>query len=179
MKYKVIDNKRLNVYLTKNDLQKENVTIDDIVDGSESSVIKIKKIFKTISELAQFNINNKMLNIVLMPVVDGDLIISAGIADSESTAKKTGVFVFDDFENLLDACFMIKRYKILSSLYFMKEKFYFFVEYVEFCEKYFENLCKMLTEYGDKTDISSLFLSEHGKIIIKNHAKEVLIKKFF
>ena len=40
MRYKVIDNKRLNVYLTKTDLQKENVTIEDNVIIGSNLLIK-------------------------------------------------------------------------------------------------------------------------------------------
>ena len=178
MRYKVIDNKRLNVYLTKKDLLKENVTIDDIVDGSENSVVKIKKIFKVISKLARFNINNQSLNIVLMPIVDGDLIISAGISDTDSGICETAVFVFDDFENLLDTCNVIKGYSILSSVYFMAEKYYLFIKTEDFCERKFEKLCTIITEYGEKTEINPFFLAEHGKIIIKKQAVECLVRKF-
>ena len=178
VRYKVIDNKRLNVYLTKKDLQKENVTIDDIVDGSEKSVVRIKKIFKVISKLAKFNINNQALNIVLMPIVDGDLIISAGIAEFETALCKYEVFVFESFENVLDACFVMKGYKILSSLYFMEKKYYIIVHGIDLYQKYYENLCTIYKEYGEKSEISPYYLEEHGKNIIKNHAIEVLTAKF-
>ena len=172
VKYKVIDNKRLNVYLTRKDLQKENVTIEDIVVGNVKSVIKIKKIFKVVSKLAHFNINDRLLNIVLMPITDGDLIISAGISKEEDCINKKEIFVFDNFEDLLCACFVVKGYNILSSLYIMDDKYYLSVGSKS------EDLCAILSEYGKKTYHNVMFVAEHGKIIIKNYAVEKLVKTF-
>ena len=179
VRYKVIDNKRLNVYLTKSDLQKENVTIEDIVIGNEKSVIKIKKIFKVVSKLAHFNINNKLLNIVLMPVTDGDLIISAGFSESDSREVSKAVFVFESFDNLLDACFAVKGYIILSSLYKMSKKYYLFVKTFTMNSMCFEDLCAILAEHGDKIECSVLFIAEHGQLLLKENATEKLLKTFF
>lgn len=179
VRYKVIDNKRLNVYLTKTDLQKENVTIEDIVVGNEKSVVKIKKIFKVVSKLAHFNTGNRLLNIVLMPVIDGDLIISAGFSESEDRAVSKAVFVFENFENLLDACLEIKRYIILSSLYQMSKKYYLIIKSFELNSCQFENLCAIIAEYGEKCDCSILFVTEHGKLLLKENVTGKLLKLFF
>ena len=178
MRYKVIDNKRLNVYLTKTDLQKENVTIEDIVVGNEKSVVKIKKIFKVVSKLAHFNTSNRLLNIVLMPVIDGDLIISAGFSESESREVSKAVFVFENFENLLEVCLEIKRYTILSSLYQMSKKYYLIIKSFKLNSCQFENLCSIIAEYGEKIDCSILYISEHGKLLLKENVTEKLLKIF-
>ena len=151
MRYKVIDNKRLNVYLTKNDLKKENVTIEDIVGGNEKTVVRIKKIFKVVSTLAHFNKNNRLLNIVLMPVIDGDLIISAGISEEVSVDERV-MFVFGNFEELLDACLMVGGSGVLSSLYLMRGKYYLIIEKNVLVDAQFESKCAILTEYGEKSE---------------------------
>lgn len=178
MRYKVIDNKRLNVYLTKKDLQKENVTIEDIVEGSTKSITRIKKICKVVSRLAHFNIDNHLLNIVLMPIVDGDLIISAGISEDQCSIHEKAVYVFENFENVLDACYALKEYKLLSSLYQMDSEYYMLIESVEYHVKKFKNLCTILNEFGTKMNFSGFFIEEHGKLIIKNHAVTRLVDKF-
>ena len=174
VRYKVVDNKRLNVYLTKSDLQKENVTIEDIVVGNEKSVVKIKKIFKVVSRLAHFNPSNRLLNIVLMPIVDGDLIISAGFSEGEKYVTQKEMFEFENFEDLLNACFVVKDANILSSLYVMDEKYYLAVE----LKSRFEDFSAVLSEFGKKTSNNVLFVAEHGKNIIKEFAVEKLVKLF-
>ena len=178
MKYKVIDNQRLNVYLTKKDLLKEKVTIEDIVGGSAYSIIRIKKIFKVVSKLAHFNINNQSLNIVLMPIADGDLIISAGISEERESAFKQAVFEFENFENVLEMCHLIKWYNILTSLYMLDGKYYILIEMKEYSKNQFDYICAIVNEYGNKLNFSTFYVKEHGKIIIKNHAAELLNEKF-
>ena len=172
MRYKVIDNKRLNIYLTQNDLIKENVAIDNM--EKKENVEKLKSIFDAVSVLAEFNINNQSLNIVLMPVADGDLIISAGVVEEDSKSAEL-VFEFDEFENLLGACVEINGCKILSSLYKMGENYYLVIK---INEKYVKKVCSIASEYGEKIDICSQFINEHGKIIIKNCAFDTIKEKF-
>ena len=177
MRYKVINNKRLNVYLTKVDLQKENVTIEEIVGGNEKSVIKIKQIFKVVSKLAHFDVNNRLLNIVLMPIEDGDLIISAGIAEEYDV--KEAVFMFENFEDLLGACFSVGAGGVSSSLYLLEGKYYLTICNSVLSIELFENMCAIFSEYGEKTECSTLIVAEHGKILAKKMAIEKMLRAFF
>jgi negative regulator of genetic competence, sporulation and motility len=174
MKYKVTDNKRLNIYLTRYDLRKENVTMDDVASANGKLAGKIKKICKSVGVLTGFDINQS-LNIVLMPVKDGDLIISVGTLPKENKCVKL-MFVFDEFENLLEMCFEIKECKILTSIYKMGEKYYL---EMKLREKYVKKVCAIASEYGDKIDVCSYFIAEHGKIIIKNCTIFTFVNKFF
>jgi len=177
VRYKVIDNKRLNVYLTKSDLKRENVTVNDIVDGSEKSVIRIKKIFKVVSRLAHFNMDNKSVSMIIMPVVDGELLISAGILEEKCSYEKV-IFLFDDFENVLDVCREVNERGVLSSLYKLDKNYLIVAEATGCPENSFRKICAFMNEYGEKTDYSSYYVTEYGKILIKNQAFEELKEKF-
>lgn len=181
MRYKVIDNKRLNIYLTKQDLQKENVSIEDIVDGSPESVIKIRKIFSVVSGLADFAIQDVGLNIVLMPIVDGDLLISACVERNQSDFTNfKEVFVYKDFEDLLGA--VIKggiKDTVVSSLYIISTRYYLVIEASEDMKSECKCLVENFLEFGQRSDLGDKYISEHGKNVIKNNAIEKLNEYFF
>lgn len=180
MRYRVIDNKRLNVYLTRQDLQKENVSIEDIVDGSPESVVKIKKIFSVVSGLAEFDISDSGLNIVLMPIVDGDLLISATVSNEVIlTEKEADVFVYEDFENVLNAC--LKAWgvcSVKSALYLWDKEYYLSVKADKCLVGGYNNLTSVLCEFGRKGEFSLIYIKEHGKTIIKDKAIEK-VKEYF
>jgi len=181
VRYKVIDNKRLNIYLTKQDLQKENVSIEDIVDGSPESVIKIRKIFSVVSGLADFAIQDVGLNIVLMPIVDGDLLISACVERNQSDFTNfKEVFVYKDFEDLLGA--VIKggiKDTVVSSLYIISTRYYLVIEASEDMKSECKCLVENFLEFGQRSDLGDKYISEHGKNVIKNNAIEKLNEYFF
>ncbi|MBQ2896850.1 MAG: adaptor protein MecA [Clostridia bacterium] len=180
MRYRVIDNKRLNVYLTRQDLQKENVSIQDIVNGTPESVVKIKKIFSVVSGIAEFDITSAGVNIVLMPIVDGDLLISACVSDEcILTEKESELFVYDDFENLAYACLKAQdKCIVISSLYILTKKYYLSVKAKKCLESSYYDLVSVLYEFGEKSKYSELFIKEHGKNVIKNSAIETILEYF-
>ncbi len=180
MRYKIIDDKRLNVYLTQKDLEKENVKIEDIVDSSPESIRKIKKIFFSISDIAGFDIKDRGLNIVLMPIVDGDLIISACVSNiAILTQEETEIFVYNDFENVICACLAVMDMcNVKSSLYLLSKEYYLCVKTQKCLKESYLNFISVLSEYGSKTDFTDLYIKEHAKALINDIAIEKISMHF-
>ncbi len=181
MRYRVIDDKRLNVYLTRQDLQKENVSIEDIVDGSPETVMKIKKIFSAVSKLTEFDIKNTGLNIVLMPIVDGDLLISACVAeDGELIVSAKNLFVYREFEDVLSAALIISdKCRLMSSLYKFEGKYYLLIEIKKCLQEIYDDLISLISEFGLKSEFSESFIKEHGCVLMKNNAIDIMCDSFF
>lgn len=87
------------------------------------------------------------------------------------------IFSFKDMDTTAKASLLIDKFNFNSVLYKRDNKFFLCLEKGK--EEDFENAKVLLNEFGNEhlgNDISKLFLGEHGKVIIKKDAVEVLSK---
>lgn len=84
------------------------------------------------------------------------------------------VYSFENFEQVSNATLRIKHFEGDSILYKMGSDYFLALEKTDICD---EKLEIILSEYGQKYNssvISKYFLEEHGEVLIKQKAVEIL-----
>lgn len=198
--FKLINQNKLKVTFTKKDLQDLNITYDDINYDNDIT----KKIMVNILSKAKiatgFDTNNKLLLIEVFPDNDDGCIIYFSLLqdtdrknnsynqDEKNVIKPNNAvlgscsFQFDNIETLINSC--IRLFKIYgfrihkSSLYKMNTHYILSITTIDINDY---KLIKMLKEYASLRSIDSLyqsFLDEHGILIIKDNAIDLIYKYF-
>lgn len=208
MRIEKIDENKIKVILTLNDLQERNIDLGALTYNSPQT----QKLFMDMMVLAEheygFFIGDSQIFIEAVPIPpDGfEIIVSKVQEDGEFesiqkyiksklkksdlyTKKKTkkistNVFIYS-FANFDDLCNGVKTigedYVGESSLYKYNSAYYLIFSKNYKTNLDFESLEMSLNEFGEKISISALFegyLDEHGEKMVEGNAIEV-IKRYF
>lgn len=181
MRFSLIDNSRINVYLSKEEIKTRNINLEEIYLSKCNIREKLLNIFDEANKETGFDFDGARLKIELIPIVDGDLLISIKkYRDGRNSVKRIKLFYeFSDIEDVF-ACIsgMKESFSGYTSLY-RYEDFYVLFIYVSRTErKSFEKMKHRLSEFGESVDISKGVLEEYGKKIMDKNAIKVIKKHF-
>lgn len=93
------------------------------------------------------------------------------------------IYCFNNFDNFIDFCFEAKKMptKYLNSLYSLKDKYYLVFNNLHLNETLFKNTSSMLSDFGDYVPYPNMFyykLKEYGEIVIEDNAINTIKEKY-
>ncbi len=200
MKIEKINDKKIKIFLSQEDLEEHNIKISEFITRSE----KTQSFFKDMMEIAcktlDFYIDTNKFIIEAIPYNENSIVliitkasdmdvtdILEKLAFDKNLITKNISISFNKNESICIYCFksldtIINLSKRLicsnnSSLFKYKNLYYLIVDTLE--EENSEYINSILGEYGKKqksSDLSKSFFLEHGEVIIKQDALLVLSK---
>lgn len=170
MKFKVIDSERLSIYLTNEELRLQRIDAELLKEPE-----RLKKLIRQAGEETGFHISDSALEVEIIPILDGDLLVS--IKKIENDKCFSTHFCFEDTESLILACGQIEPLFFgASNLYFYGGLYHLVLK----SPKIIMQVENLLREFGEKEEnISEAVLIEHGKLICEQKCVEMFTKAFF
>lgn len=177
------NNNTIKILLTKYDLNKYNITYEELDYKNIATKKFLHSILKNIHQIS--NINSYKIFIEAYPTKDDGCLLYINLEDKNKVKSSNSfntplIFIFDNINMLTNTCnklFNENLYMIIkSSLYFYNDKYYLSI--YSYCRME-EKLCNILKEYGHfigKGSIFSSFLQEHSREIISENAIEIINK---
>ena len=181
MKFVMVNKSRLNVYLSKDEIVKEHIDLKEIFTQKCNIKEKLTSVFAKAKDYAGFNIDNYNLKIELIPIVDGDLLISVKRLNSSNNKliTKTLIFCFHELEDLFTAVKKYtKPYIASSSLYKYDDKYYLMTYILTTREEKLKRFMLSMLRFGEKSEFSHAVLEEHGQKLMDKNAVNVILKHF-
>lgn len=198
MKIEKINEDKLRIILTSNDLQEKNIDIHSFVSNS----IESQKLFWDMLDEAEkqtgFKAQNCQLVIEALAVNGGNFILTVTKVKSDEVASKlktkkakvsakiknpklsesTNIYKFDDFENFISFCKFIPKKQVPAllddvCLYEYENEYYLTFKLLSTDIKALTKLASMLSEFGTYVKDSVLFeskLLEYGTLVCKDNA---------
>ncbi len=183
MRFIVVNTERLNIYLSKSEAEKENISIEKMATETYNIKEKLGLVFERARESTGFDCIDKKLKIEILPMIDGDILISVQKTNSNEDGvyikNKILTFEFESFDNLSEGLLNIDKYYIgRESVYKFKDR-YFLVLYIHKINFSDINMLRLiLLEYGFESKLSHMVLREHGNLIISGNAKTILREEY-
>ena len=173
MQFKVIDSRRINIYLTSTELETEKINLNRI-DEADFLKERLYDIFDRVGKESGFKVLNSPLEVEIIPILDGDLLISV-----KKMELRCIHFVFDDIEDVISICKMLHAsYSGRSDLYFYNGKYHMMLN-VEDEDLFIKNLmCEFGKEARLDENVRECVLKEHGKVICEQNCVELFTKVF-
>lgn len=187
MKFKVVNNKRINVYLTKEDVEREQIDIVDFYSDSVDIRQKLSHVFSLAENETGFRAIDSSLEIEVIPIIDGDLLISISKTNSQNKEKtylegQTQTYSFEEFESVVGVIHELQPfYQGASSLYQYKGEYYLILYPHGMDLVLLKNMMAIMGEYGENLGEDGpnyLHLQEHGLPILKRDAVESIYHYF-
>ena len=179
MEIKLIDERRLNIYLTKEETESNKVDfggIENIKDLKE----RFGGIFEATEDYYGFCLENSPLEIEVIPIVGGGLFIGVSKRESEEYAPLH--YVFSDFEYLMQAISNLYLYVSESDLYYYEKQFHIVIRCNLSLRQEIQNI---MDEFGRRSyeleehNVKISVLEEHGKKICEQNCINFLKNKLF
>ena len=173
MKLIKIDNQRLNLFFTHEELLAKKININKMLIDDETCNTYINTILTIIKENNLNSYEKEELIFQIFPLVEGDLLVSVIKKDEE---KSKFVYKFADIEEIF---FVFENFFALfsgfSSIYVYEKKYYLVLEK---CDEKELSVCFTLNEFSEKSLLNKAFLEAYGKCLVRNNAKEIAFKYF-
>lgn len=173
MKLVKINNRRLNLYFTHKELLDEKINLDKMLIDKQTCNTYINDIISILNDKIRPSLEKDNLVFQIFPLVEGDLLVSVIKKDKETSEF---VYKFRDFEDII---FVFENFSAyfcgFSSVYAYDGQYYIVAENYNSSKNL--NLW-VLDEFGSKKCVSKAFLAEHGTLIIKDNAKEIIHRYF-
>ncbi len=179
MEIKLIDERRLNIYLTKEEIENTKVDfkgIENVRDLKE----RFGGVFEVTEDYYGFCLENSPLEIEVIPIVDGGLFIGVSKRDNEEESPLH--YVFSDFEYLMQAVSALYVHTTGSDLYFYKKYFHIIIH----CKSSLRaEIQHIMDEFGQRSyeleehDVKVSVLEEHGQKICEQNCINFLKNKLF
>ena len=87
------------------------------------------------------------------------------------------LFSFDDFENVVSVAHVLHDYGLESSLYRFQQQYFLSIDDALITEMY-QKVWAVLREYGDPTNVTSVYLKEYGVTVFAVDAVGHLVEHF-
>jgi len=170
MQFKLIDDERLSIYLTHDELEKQKIDAEILKEPE-----RLRELICKAGEESGFSVSDSALEVEIIPIIDGDLIVSIRRIKKE-TEKTVRLACFSDAESLIEACGQIKPlHSGTSDLYLYDGRYYLVLKSA------FPNIGTdgVISEFGcDAEKINEAVLCEHGKLICEQKCVELFTKMF-
>ncbi|MBR4029822.1 MAG: adaptor protein MecA [Clostridia bacterium] len=179
MEIKMIDSERLNIYLTQEEVEFEQVDLTKIETAKDLKK-KFGRIFETAERYYGFNMDNSPLEIEVIPIIDGGLFI--GLSKKEDDELSVVHYVFLDFEAVLSVVDLIDSGFVEGELY-LYENAYHLIARIKLNKK--DRVTAVLDEFGlkpqekDIHNVSLSVLQEHGESVCEQNCIQTLKNYFF
>ena len=171
MKFKIIDDERLSIYLTCDELQSRKIDAELLKDPE-----RLKELLCQVGEKSGFSVADSALEVEIIPILDGDLLVSIKRVE-KLVCDFVSIAHFDDTEALICACgTLYPDYAGASDLYLYCDKYYLVLkgDGESFCVN------GILSEFGTISEnLKETVLMEHGKLICEQKCVEMFTKTFF
>ena len=206
MKIEKINDDKLRIILTSNDLIEKNIDVHSFVSNS----IESQKLFWDMLDEAEkqtgFKVQNCQLMIEALAVNGGNFVLTVTKVNSDETASKlknkrakvsakiknsklaqsTNIFKFDDFENFIGFCKFIPKSQVADllesvCLYEYEDSYYLTFKVTSTDADSLIKLASMFSEFATYVADSSLFeskLLEYGTLVCNDNAI-LNTKKYF
>ena len=189
MKMERITGTKIKIFLTLDDLMDRGITKEDIVGNS----LKVQKLFQEMVEEACESLRFKMSGSVAIEIfslpAQGLIIIitkeeDGNFADEEDFNLRIMfddcshiLYVFDDFEDLVQLSHHLKKQSLLSStLYFYKAHYYLLIENVP--DTSYDQVISLAAEYGNASTLTVYRMNEYAACLIEKEAIHVITSHF-
>ena len=201
MKFRRINDNKVQVIISRDDLEQRNVKRWDLMPSSPKTQELFQDMLEKAYEECGFEVDSdSQLMVEAYPMTSDSLVLTltkvkdlaksfmeADISDSKDVFfgetedeeqldfdSDEVVFAFKEFDAMISICKrMDDNFTSKTSLYKMDD-----VYYLVFGEEdeMLSNLIGLIGEYGDLAYIVEAYLIEHGKLLIKDNAVEILAK---
>ncbi len=173
MKLIKINNQRLNLYFTHEELLVEKINIDKMLIDDEMCNTYINTLISILKEQNVVFYEKENLTFQIFPLIEGDLLVSIIKKDEKNDEF---VYKFADVEEIF---FVFENFFALfsgfSSIYVYEKDYYLIIEK---CEETNKEILWVLNEFSQKSLLNKGFLKAFGKCIAENNAKEIVLKYF-
>lgn len=188
MKFSVVDVGRINVYLTKEELEKEHISLAALYANEETLESELSKIFRRADEETGFGTDGEPLEVEIIPIIDGDLFISISKTGGEGSVYMNGICchtVFSDVEDVISLCGRLSElFSGASDLYLFEGAYHLLLYPKRMTQTAVKHMRFLLQEYGtdaehaEEHNVSNSVLSEHGRRICKGNCVQLFTKVF-
>ncbi len=179
----MIDNLRLKVELSNEDMQNLEIRRSSFLEKSERAKLVLKSILKQAAEQTGFDVFSSHLLVEIFPMAnEGCLMLFTRSPKKPKIRYKlvkntqNYIFLFDEIENFFAFCEKanFNDFKEENSLYLFKEKYYFsFTLNKKFAEQY----KLLISEFSAKqVSINPSFLKEHATLLSNNIITKIKIR---
>lgn len=189
MEFNIIDAERLNVYLTRAELERENISLSALYSNEKALEYQLTKIFKKAGEETGFGVENMPLEVEIIPIIDGDLFISIHkVPKGQGEIYMEGMvyhFIFRDVEDVIQLCQVVYLiYNGISDLYLYEGKYHLLLRPKHMTREELKRVQGYLWDFGTEAlhvgaeNVSEGVLCEHGKRICEQNCVELFTKVF-
>lgn len=187
VKFKVVSNKRISIYLTKREVEEEKINIPALYQNPKKLKEQLAHVFLMARSETGFAAEESDLEIEMIPIVDGDLLISLSKREGKERLRayiggQTQVYYFDDIEDLITCAAELEpHFSGTSSLYRMEEKYYLILYPHRIRMDKLLDLKSVLGEFGQtegEDGPSAVYLKEHGQLLCKRNAVQTIVAAF-
>lgn len=171
MQFKIIDNERLSIYLTSDELESCSINAELLKQPE-----RLKELLFKAGEKSGFSVSGSALEVEIIPILDGDLLVSVKKVD-EISCSHVEIAYFDDSEALISVCGLLCPFYIgVSDLYLYNGKFYLVLK----TDEADDEVLGILSEFGNISEtLRETVLKEHGKLICEQKCVQLFTKTFF
>ena len=174
---------RLNIYLSKSEADRENISLEIMADETYNIKDKLSRVFSEAYNSTGFDCFDSKLKIEFVPLMDGDILISVKKLEGDKTKvfvkHRILVFEFESFDILAQALLVAgEYYKGRESIYKFEGNYYLvvYIHSVKICN--LSMLKLKLSEFGTESSLSFLVLREHGQKIASGNGKDA-VKRYW
>ncbi len=194
MRVERINNNKIKIFLTNDDLNDRGLKKEDLW----SDVPRVHEFFNEIMEEAYEQIGFQITGPIAVEIfalpAQGMVIVVTNGNDKHNEEENYGdlyslemtlevgdtiIYAFDDFECLLGAIERVNSYLVYGGqLHFYNEKYYLVFDVLDVIEKELDGFISLLSEFGSVSSITKTLLDEYGKLIVAEDATKVICAKF-
>lgn len=183
MKIEKLTNEKIKIILSKDDINKVDISINDFLDDKDVSQNILNYILEKAEKEINFNTENSDILVEIITKFEGGFIFTITKFDSDSNSNVSNlIFKFNSFENFLEFCRYIKNLSPINeqdfSLILYKNEYYLSV----FNLLTFKiDLYSILCEFAEPIELTSGLvgtLNEYGKTIFERKTFKENIEHF-
>ena len=183
MKFILINPERVNVYLTKEDMQSENIILEELYQKNSESEIRLNNIFNMAKRVSGFNQKGSQYEIDVIPIMGGELLLSISMVDENKEhiyVKGHSVcFNSPNIDDIIEALIEIHGlYSGETKVYSYNNEYYILIKIFRIEIDKLVSLKCILNEYTIESNIRNIVIEEHGKCIIQNDATKTALRYF-
>jgi len=193
MKMERLSQDKIRIFLTFDDLSERGIQKEDMW----REIPKVYDLFSEMMEQAYnelgFDVTGPLaVEVFQLPAQGMVVIVTKGKTTSSDEDEEDDIYelevtlehsdmisyAFTDFEHLVQAAKAVRRIIEGGVLYHYRSRYVLVIdsEYME--DKDVQVLVAILSEYGEATSVTDAVLGEYGKIVMADHAVEMLCRHF-
>ena len=184
MKIEKLTNEKIKIILSKDDINKVDISINDFLDDKDVSQNILNYILEKAEKEINFNTENSDILVEIITKFEGGFIFTITKFNSENDNSNISnlIFKFDNFENFLEFCRYIKNFSQIKeqdfSLILYKNEYYLSIFNIfAFKIDFYSILC----EFAEPIELTSGLvgtLNEYGKTIFERKTFKENIEYF-